>query len=638
MKWPIRHNSASSDPVTRERRMKRLGHFIERAKNRAAPEREPLRTPAETTVNVHRVHAMPLKRRTSSTVAPKLLWLTRPLGHHQTGAERLLRRAGRHMKPKSGSQAEASLPILEPSDQSNRSRFSAPDYPVISHRASSGELSMRSNANTVISGPRLRLHKRQPSLQLLSDGHRHRMDSLYVNASSSPTASIAPSSSSGSRRSMKSACADVATTKADVQAVTVSPSRSSEDKASSSSTPLSAKHVVESGHGTYEIVWDDHSSSQAADADDASSRPRSNSDPNLSRPIMPESRRESYHSSPPGLMRVNTKLEEWCYAAREATALDRTRSHPHFRSYVEVYQDPEVPTFDFEEDVSGPPTMAPPNSALPSKLASRQTSVDTTPRSFHGSASPGSRRSSESDPGEFVNTFAAHTPYTALHDTYEPELIIPTGYYSPRPNKPVESGDRLKPQSRSFSGLSSLWADTNDLGPAPPTHSYNPYCETPNVGTSRQQRQILRLQQERYPFLPAPPDHGDLINAAHRDSIVLAKDRIRRKHAAAVQVGDQQAGSTAPGLTTGPIAIPVPIPRNQQISFVGALSPILDGSPPNWVRGIDEMAKEDDERKKMEADAESNGDGKAVAEKDVHGDADKKAASAADNDVAEGYS
>ncbi|KAK8169645.1 hypothetical protein IWX90DRAFT_414057 [Phyllosticta citrichinensis] len=632
MRWPIRHNSASSDPVTRERRVKRLGHLIERAKHRAAPERKPLQTPVET-VRVHRVHAVanPGKRRTSATVTPKLLWLTRPLGHHQAGAERLLRRAGRHMKPKSGSHAEGTLPILTPSEESDRSRVSAPEYAVLSRRASSGGLSGRSIPNIEPLGYNHR-HERQPSLQLLSEGHRNRKDSLFVNPSSSPRSSITPSTDSGShssRRSVKSTCADVATTKADVQAVTVSPVRGSDDS-SSCGTQTSVKHVVESGHGAWEIVWDDRSS-PAVDADECSSRPRSNSDPCASRPSLSASRRGSYHSSPPGLMGVNTKLEEWCFAAREATALDRTRSHPHFRSYVEVYQDPEVPTFDFDEDSSENLTMAPPNSALHSTLASRRASMDTTPRSLLGSASPSPQHTNASE-SETEDLSVEYRPYTPLVDLYEPELIIPSGYYSPRPNRRVKSSDRLKPQSRSFSGLSSLSEDTHDLLSVPQTYSSNPYCDTPTVGTTHQQRQIFRLQQERYPFLPNSPLGGDLLNAAHRDSIVLAKDRIRRKHAAAAgPTGDlpipKQPGSTAPALTTGPIIIPVPRPPSQ-LTFVGALSPIPDGSPPNWVKGIEERAKEEEERKKA-VKAETRQDEEEIEKKDDddgHDDVEENAA------------
>ncbi|KAK7524568.1 hypothetical protein IWZ03DRAFT_27357 [Phyllosticta citriasiana] len=644
MRWPIRHNSASSDPVTRERRVKRLSHLIERAKHRAAPQREPLQTPAET-VRVHRVHAManPGKRRTAATVTPKLLWLTKPLGHHQAGAERLLRRAGRHMKPKSGSHAEGTLPMLTPSEESDRSRVSAPEYAVLSRRASSGALSGRSNAK--IDARYQCHHKRQPSLQLLSD-HRNRADSLLVNPSSSPRGSLTPSTDSGShgsRRSVKSTCADVATTKADVQAVTVSPARGSDDS-SSCGTQTSVKHVVESGHGAYEIVWDDRSSSPALDAYEPSSRPRSNSDPCVSRPSLSASRRNSFHSSPPGLMRVNTKLEEWCFAAREATALDRTRSHPHFRSYVEVYQEPELPTFEIDKESSENLTMAPPNSTLHSALASHRASMDTTPKSLLGSASPGPQHFSASEPAENDNQSVEYTPYSPLVDMYEPELIIPSGYYSPRPNRRVKSSDRLKPQSRSFSGLSSLSADTHDLLSIPQTFSSNPYCDTLTVGTTHQQRQIFRLQQERYPFLPNPPLGGDLLNAAHRDSIVLAKDRIRRKHAAAAgPAGDlqipTQPGSTAPALTTGPIAIPVPR-APPQLMFVGALSPIPDGSPPNWVKGIEERAKEQEERKKKAVEAEAEGqahDDEGEVEKkgdDGHSNVDEKSAV----DAAEGES
>ncbi|KAL1631167.1 hypothetical protein SLS56_004556 [Neofusicoccum ribis] len=427
LRWPVRHYSASSDPLTRDRRIKRLGTFIDKAKEKGTTRREPLRKPSDGgSVRRVRTAPTPVRRRSSN-----LLWLTRPRSR-DSGAESILRRVGHHIKARS--QPEGDSPIKTPSEEEpSGSSRSAPEVPAAKSSSSSP-------------GPR------------------------------------GPSPASGN----------------------------------DAITP----------------------------------------DEDLDR-----------KSSPTGLDRVNTKLEEWTFAARECTAQDTSRSHPHFRPYVEVFQDDDEPQFNMEDDDSL--FMAPPNSERPtpntSTWSSRRASEVETDSSNASSPSPNrsyslftcsSEGQHEPDDEDEDDVFArrghinSHTP-----------LIIPSGYYSPRPNKLFTFADRFDPLPRSLSNLSN----TSDM-------SENATSLLTNHRDSIDERDQDEIE------LPVGNPWS------HRDSVAIAKERIRKKHLSN-ESGEAFVGGVGilKGVRRGDVerTAPLAIPRMQQITFMGALSPILDSSPPN---------------------------------------------------------
>lgn len=546
LRWPVRHYSASSDPLTRDRRIKRLGTFIDKAKEKGTTHREPLRKPSDGgSVRRVRTAPTPVRRRSSN-----LLWLTRPRSR-DSGAESILRRVGHHIKARS--QPEGDSPAKTPSEEEpSGSSRSAPEVPAVKSSSSSPGPRGPSSA----SGSKVSRH------------HHHCIPTFHLCAYRSPSGLRADSSSSdyasastSSLGSVKSACADTATTLTDVHVVKVSPRRERSGWLTpGQATPSPSMHIVESGHRSYHVVWPEPSSSHHKDdvADPTSIR--------LDDVITPDEDLDR-KSSPTGLDRVNTKLEEWTFAARECTAQDTSRSHPHFRPYVEVFQDDDEPQFNMEDDDSL--FVAPPNSKRPtpntSTWSSRRASEVETDSSDASSPSPhrsyslftcSSEGQHEPDDEDEDDVFAprghinSHTP-----------LIIPSGYYSPRPNKLLTFADRFDPLPRSLSNLSN----TSDMS------------ENATSLLTNHRDSIDEHDQDEIELPVGNP-------WSHRDSVAIAKERIRKKHLSH-ESGEAFVGGVGilKGVRRGDVerTAPLAIPRMQQITFMGALSPILDSSPPN---------------------------------------------------------
>ncbi|OJD33085.1 cytokinesis protein [Diplodia corticola] len=555
--WPVRQCSASADPVTRDRRIKRLETFIDKAKQRKTTYREPLRKPSGGS-SIRRVRTAPgLVRRRSST----LLWLARPRSRdshtpRDSSAESLLRRVGHHIKPRA--QSQDVLPEKTPSEESVGSLCSAPE--VLGARSSSSSPAT-SDASAVSSSSQNQLHRCcTPSLHLCT---YRRSSSTRANASSS---SDHDSPSSSSAASVKSACADTAITLTDVHVVKVPSGEGNRRLTPGQAAPSPSMHLIESAHGSYHVLWDEPPSHHldSSDVDSTSVSPEENA---------------SQTEPPTGLDRVNTKLEEWSFAARECTALDKSRSHPHFQPYVEVYQDDYDSVFAMEDD-SNALFMAPPNSKddTPgsSALASRRGSETETECAGRASPSYGGRLHSDSSSPSSDETSPRQQHGDDVFDALavphqlrvNDDLLLTGGYYSPRPNKLLAPSDSLREQARSASSLSN----TSDM-------SDNATSLLAN------HRDSVVLMSER------TPDEFPMSNQwSHRDSVALAKDRMKKKHAKETGEAYVSGVGILKGVRKGDVerTTPLAIPRVQQVTtLMGVLSPIVDVSPPN-VRTMDE--------------------------------------------------
>ncbi|KAH7042162.1 hypothetical protein B0J12DRAFT_214828 [Macrophomina phaseolina] len=553
LRWPVRPYSASADPVTRDRRKKRIENFIDKAKQRRTSYREPLRNPSDGgSIRRVRTAPTPVRRRSSSAVT-NLLWLARPRSK-DSGAESLLRRVGHHIRSRP-TPAESS-PEKTPSEESIGSSRSAPEVPI----------STSSSSSSMNDYSRLRHHYNYtPALHLCT----YRTSSpLKTNSSSSDHGSTSPSSAA----SMKSACADTTTTLTDVHVVRVPQDEANGTIISGQATLSPSMHVIESGHGSYHVVWGGPSPPQLS----TSNVDRGSIAPNESVPKSP---------SPASLQRVNSKLEEWSFAARECTALDTSRSHPHFRSYVEVYQDDEDPQLDMA-DYSDALFMTPPNSERPTPGStawqSRRSSQGDVSHSNSIAPVTGQRSGtssstlSPSEEQQLQRSEYIDRPYGSFQ--HDDGYLVPSGYYSPRPNRPLTAFDRFNSQSRSLSSLSN----TSDM--------------SDNAASL--------LSRHRDSVVMMPDLYSEQIGVpvgnpwAHRDSVALAKERMRKKHVH--ETDDQLVGGVGilKGVSTGGFerTVPLDIPRLQQITYVGVLSPIADSSPPNsgdhqHDRKIDQMAE-----------------------------------------------
>lgn len=331
-------------------------------------------------------------------------------------------------------------------------------------------------------------------------------------------------------------------------------------------------HIVESGHGSYRFFWDDPPSSNVSNTDADSTLV----EPDENFPTNP---------TPTGLQQVNSKLEEWCFAARDCTISDKNRCHPRFRTYVEVYQDDDEPQFDLEDNKDAL-FITPPNSKQPTPSSnarrSRHTSETETNTSNASPPSPhDSHTSPSSSPSHHTSSDEDRGPYFQSRRTeYYDHLLIPSGYYSPRPTKPLTAADRLKPQSRSLSNLSNTSDMSDNANGLLSTH-----------------RDSVTLLAERC----LPDDEVELPVAnpwTHRDSVALTKERMRKKHAND-NTGEVLVGGVGilKGVGKGGFerTVPLDIPRIQQVTFVGALSPIADSSPPKVLAvGIQRERKIDD--------------------------------------------
>lgn len=550
LRWPVRQYSASSDPVTRDRRIKRLETFIDKAKQRKTSYREPLRKPSDgTCIRRVRTAPTPIRRRSSPSVS-SLLWLARPRSRgsstpREPTAESLLRRVGHHIKVRA--QLQDDLPAKTSSEESLRSLSSAPEVPVAGPSFSSSTT---------------------PESNSSQHHHHHCIPSLHLCAYRSPSSTRAHASSSSdhdspsssSVASLKSTCADTATTLTDVHVVKVLQSKGNELISPGEATPSPSMHLIESGHGSYHVLWGETPSCHlsTSDVDSMSVGPDEDA------PKSP---------LPTGLDRVNTKLEEWSFAARECTALDKSRSHPHFRSYVEVYQDDDEPQFDMDDD-SDAIFMAPPNTERPtpgsSAWDSRRSSeaeganAHKAPPSSHGRSDSGSFSSDDvSGPGSQHRDDDIYEPPTVpYHLRYSDDFLFTGGYYSPRPNE-ATAADRRRPEARSLSSLSN----TSDM-------SDNAASLLAN------HRDSVTLMSERYQDDAEPPVDNPW---SHRDSVAIAKDRIRKKHANETGEALVAGVGILKGVGKGGFerTPPLAIPRLQQVTLMGVLSPIPDSSPPN---------------------------------------------------------
>ncbi|KAL0265369.1 hypothetical protein SLS55_001335 [Diplodia seriata] len=335
-------------------------------------------------------------------------------------------------------------------------------------------------------------------------------------------------------------------------------------------------HLIQSGHGSYHVLWDEPPAHHLK---------RSNTDATSASPD--EDAQEA--ESPQGLDRVNTKLEEWSFAARECTALDKTRSHPHFQPYVEVFQDDYEPQFAMDVD-SDALFMAPPNSKrhtpASSNWASRRGSE--TESEHTGRASPAVCRSilrSDSSSSYDMNgpqeqqEEDTHDPLTVSHQLRDnDDVLFTSGYYSPRPNDFLTPSDR----SRSQDGSPSDFSNTSDM-------SDNATSLLANHRDS-----VVLLSERRSDELPVNNPW------AHRDSVAVAKERIKKKHANETGEALVSGVGILKGVGKGSVerTAPLNIPRLQQVTLMGVMSPIADASPPNaetWddecERSIDDLAE-----------------------------------------------
>lgn len=549
LRWPVRHCSASVDPLTRDRRIKRIETFIDRAKQRGTSYREPLRTPSDGG-SIRRVRTAPTPvRRRSSSAMSSLLWLTRSRSK-ESGAESLLRRVGHHIRARP--RPNGDLHDMAPSEESFGSSCSAPEVPIT---ASSSSSPLNPGASPVLDYKQSRhQYHSVPALHLCN---YRRSSSLRTNSSPSDYGSASPSSIA----SIKSACADTTTTLADVHVVKFPQDEDTGTLTPGRLTPSPSMHIVESGRGPYHLVWGEPSSSKPSisDADPTSISPDE---------VFPRS------PSPSGLERVNTKLEKWSFAARESTALDKSRSHPHFRSYVEVYQDDEDPQFDMDDD-ENVLFMAPPNSERPtpavSAWQSRRSSQAEGNHSNNSSPLSGCHSSSSSsspfEPPKEQQQQAegdSHIRFAMQHrPQHNDEYNVLFPCYSPRPNKTIQVDDRRRKGSRSLSSLSNT-SDMSDNA----------------TSLLKRHEDSVVLMAERCPDPVELPVGNPW---THRDSVALAKERIRKKHAN--ETGEALVGGIGilKGVGKGGFErrAPLDVPRVQQITYMGVMSPIPDLSPPN---------------------------------------------------------
>ncbi|KAF2086763.1 hypothetical protein K490DRAFT_66545 [Saccharata proteae CBS 121410] len=508
IRWPVRRFSASSDPVTKARRMRRLETIIQKAKQHGHRHRTLVDSPAEeneTADNNAELVPSPVRRLSSHSGGPRFLW------YHSTGD--IFRRAkdaahatSRHIRSRSRPVTGAEMPVSSVEEAPAPGLHRTQTDPTTAEIA--GESSLEQDS-------RRREHC-LPSLHLWV----HRTDSNSPPVTSAHLES-SPSLSSNGSRSAKSARADTAVTLADVHVWSAASHFEPEDESSSlawegrrSTTP--STQFVESSYGAYEVVWDDTTSpileDEVYDAADES-------DEVLPPQRLPRSSSWAFGNSSKDNLDPSPR--------RDQAELTRSRSHPRFRPYVEVYQD-EEPTFDLDDDGL---TMAaaPPNS----KRASFQ--------NFHRPTRQSSEDSPDLSPSLSSSSEVSVAPEDeAFPHSHSSQLEVPEPPRRPDSPRPHNSSDGLNLRYRNLSNL--------------PEES---------ASLTRNHRDSYQLTRERY--LDYPEANSPYLHDApylHRDSVAIARDRLRKKHG--------QSATTAP----------IDVPRmQQQISFVGGLSPIPDFSP-----------------------------------------------------------